>query len=267
MAAAISRFAFVLVLIAMAVVALKASHAADPGKQDALLEKLAPPPSAEALRQIPELDRKLLALRSYVRAGSGLVARWSWTDAQIRTFLASEDNKALLAEIAAVNTHFSAANPGYELYVHGTVRSLDEQLRKWNSNVSVGDAAAEILSGWRQKFGAAPETDALKPDEVRQWLKSFRLTKRANLAAPGLTSHGRALAIDFQVMKDGAIHAGANTAQIDKVWRAEGWDGKLKASIEAAGSSFSGPLTRPDEPWHYEFDPAAGEVAGDENSN
>lgn len=51
----------------------------------------------------------------------------------------------------------------------------------------------------------------------------------------------------------GHIYAGASSKQVESVWRAEGWDQKLKASIENAGPSFSGRLTNPDEPWHYDY--------------
>jgi hypothetical protein len=227
-------------------------HAGDAGL-DGLLSELAPPPSDQALAQIPELGRKLLALRSYVRYGDRIKTRWSWTDAQIAAFKASEAHTALRAEIAAVNEHFKAANPGYEIYVHGTVRSLDSQIAKWNSNKSVGAAAAGIEAAFQQKFADA---DKVKLEELRTWLRGYRPPKRANLAAPGLTLHGRASAIDFQVMKDGAIYAGANSRQVENIWRAEGWDEKLKASIAAAGPSFSGPLKNPDEPWHYTYTPA-----------
>jgi hypothetical protein len=56
--------------------------------------------------------------------------------------------------------------------------------------------------------------------------------------------------------EEGRIYAGANSKQVESVWRAEGWDQKLKASIEAAGPSFSGPLINPDEPWHYDYAPS-----------
>jgi hypothetical protein len=229
---------------------------------DAALAKLAPPPSDAALAQIPDAGRKLLALRSYVRYGAKIAERWSWTDDQIEAFKDSPEQQVLLAEIAAVNEHFKAANPGYEIYVHGTVRSLDEQLAKWNSNASVGEGAAEIAAAHQAEFGE----DGLQPDRIDvkklgAWLRRFQPSKRANLAAPGLTLHGRAHAIDFQVMKDGQIHAGANTKQVDSVWRAEGWDEKLKASMTAAGPSFSGPLKNPDEPWHYDYRPATATTA------
>jgi hypothetical protein len=212
---------------------------------------LAPPPSDEALARIPDQGRKLLALRSYLRVGPALAERWSWTDAEIKAFEASDEKKKLLAEIDAVKAHFKAANPGFEIYVHGTIRSLDEQIRKWNENESVGVAAQEILAAYTAAFA----TGAADPKKVSLWLRGFQSSKRANLAAPGLTLHGRASAIDFQVMKDGKIHAGANGKQVESVWRAEGWDVKLKASMDAAGPSFKGPLTNPDEPWHYDYVP------------
>lgn len=231
-------------------------HAEDDGL-DGVLSELAPPPSDQALAQIPELGRKLLALRSYVRYGDRIKTRWSWTDEQIAAFKASDAHTALRAEIAAVNEHFKAANPGYEIYVHGTVRSLDSQITKWNSNKSVGAAAADIEAAFQQKFADA---DKVKLEELRTWLRGYRPPKRANLAAPGLTLHGRASAIDFQVMKDGAIYAGANSRQVESIWRAEGWDTKLQASIAAAGPSFAGPLKNPDEPWHYTYTPADNHV-------
>lgn len=226
-------------------------HAAEAGSLHDVLTALAPPPSAEALVQIQDTGRKLLALRSYLRAGAGLSQRWSWTAEEIRAFDGSPEQKALLAEIDAVKAHFKAANPGFEIYVHGTTRSLDEQIAKWNANESVGAAAAGMFAAYQAAFGQAAA--APDPKKLAQWLRSYQPPARANLAAPGMTLHGRASAIDFQVMKDGRIHAGANTKEVESVWRAEGWDQKLKASITAAGPSFIGPLANPDEPWHYDY--------------
>jgi hypothetical protein len=229
---------------------------------DAVLTALAPPPSAEALVQIPDPGRKLLALRSYLRSGAELSKRWSWTAEEIKDFEGSPEQKALLAEIEAVKAHFKAANPGYDIYVHATIRSLDEQIAKWNANESVGAAAAEMQEAYRIAFreaAAAPD-----PKKLSQWLRSYAPPKRANLAAPGMTLHGRASAIDFQIMKDGRIHAGASTKEVESVWRAEGWDQKLKASMSAAGPSFIGPLANPDEPWHYDYSPKGNAAAATE---
>jgi len=223
-----------------------------------LLTELAPPPSDEALVEIPDIGRKLLALRSYMRARSKLADRWSWTEEEVKNFQGSAEQQALLTELAAVSAHFAQANPGYEIYVNTRVRSLDVQIRNWNSNESVGSAAEEILAAWKDEFGAdAQNSGKLDPAPLRTWLYHFTITNHANIAAPGLTLHGQARAIDFQVMQDGKIIAGANSQQIEKVWRTDKWDVRLKESILAAGPSFNGPLVSPNEPWHYDYDPTA----------
>lgn len=250
-----SALRFVLVLVVMLV-------SGDPGAGAEVADvpspaELAPPPSAEALAKIPDFGRKLLALRSYLRAGSRLPDRWSWSDAQIAAFEKTPEHEALAAEVAAVGAHFAACNPGHALYVHAKVRSLDVQIEHWNANESVGVAAAEIAQAWAAEFGGhdgAPGKS--QPSDMRRWLVSFKGSATANIAAPGLSPHGRARAIDFQIQSGGSIIAGADSRQIDTVWRAEKWDLRLLASVVAAGPSFYGPLTSPDEPWHFDYDPA-----------
>lgn len=211
-----------------------------------------------ALSQITDEGRRLLALRSYLRSGKILEERWSWSEAEIEAFRDSDEAVALNAEIAAVNAHFSAANPGHELYVHSRIRSLDTQIEHWNENESVGVAADEILTAWRAGLTDLTNADgALDTKAAAHWLKGFKPAKRANLAAPGLSRHGRAHAIDFQIKKDGTIIASTDSSDIETVWQQQGWEAKLKASIDAAGPSFSGPLQSPHEPWHYDYDPTA----------
>lgn len=248
----VQRLAAVMAAVLLITAPLRAESAA----LDEAMAKLAPPPSSEALALIPDQGRQLLALRSYLRYGPKIADRWSWTEEEIKAFEGSPGHKALLAEIAAVDAHFQSANPGYQLYVHGTTRSLNEQITKWNANESVGAGGAEILAAYQSAFGESAATP--DPAKLSKWLKGFQPAKRANLAAPGLTLHGRASAIDFQIMKDGKIYAGADTKKVESIWRAEGFDVKLKASMTAAGPSFSGPLENPDEPWHYEYNPKPG---------
>ncbi len=217
---------------------------------------LSPSPAKDTLLRIPDMGRRLLALRSYARFRAPLVTRWSWTEEEIKAFQGSDEQKALLAEVDAIKAHFAAANPGYELYAGTRVRSLDVQIRKWNANGSVGTGGAEILAAWEEKFGQAAEAGTPMPRKAFwQWIKSFRPSARARLAAPGLSRHGRARAIDFQIMKDGKIFGGTSVKAVVEIWRAQKWEEKLKASITAAGPSFSGPLKAPDEPWHYDYDP------------
>ena len=236
-----------------------AARAEDGGQLARLIPELAPSPANEALEQIPDIGRKLLALRSYVRAGSRLAKRWSWTEDEIKAFQGSAEQQALLAEVAAVSAHFAEANPGYEIYANTKVRSLDVQIEHWNSNESVKAAGDELLAAWEDGHGA-DTSESIDPKDLRRWLSGFKGTKRSNLAAPGLTAHGRGHAIDFQVMKDGQIIAGADSRQIETVWRAEKWDVKLKESMDAAGPSFSGPLTSPEEPWHYNYEPTPADA-------
>ena len=141
-------------MLAMFVVGLAGSAIAeDAASLDAVLAEIAPPPSDQALTQIPDPGRKLLALRSYVRYGAKIADRWSWTEEQIKAFQGSPEQQALLAAIAAVNEHFKASNPGYEIYVHGTVRSLDDQLASWNKNESVGRGRKRSLPPTRPRSG------------------------------------------------------------------------------------------------------------------
>ena len=224
---------------------------------EAIFETLAESPAKDALLQIPDPGRRLLALRSYARFRAPLVTRWSWTADEIEAYQGSAEQEALLKEVGEVAAHFAEANPGFELNMNTKVRSLDEQIRKWNKNTSVGVAGEEIHSAWGEKSGSA----AWRAKQFWRWLKRFKPSARARLAAPGLSRHGRARAIDFQVKKDGKIIAGTSSADIETVWRAEKWDEKLKASIAAAGPSFKGPLVSPDEPWHYDYDPEAKAAA------
>lgn len=214
----------------------------------------------ETLDEIPDPGRRLLALRSYLRAGSKLEERWSWSEAEIEAFQGSAAQQALLDEVGAISRHFAEHNPGYEIYVNTNVRSLEVQLKNWNENESVGAAGNEILLAWIDEFGTnAESTDHPDKGVLSKWLRHFKGEQRAHLAAPGLTLHGRGHAIDFQISQDGKLIAEADSGQIEAVWRAEGWDEKLKDSIAAAGPSFSGPLKSPDEPWHYNYDPDATE--------
>ena len=100
-----------------ATLALGPGLAAEPAALDAVLIKLAPPPSGEALPKIPDLGRKLLALRSYLRYGPKIAERWSWTDADIKAFQGSPEQKRLLADIAAVNRAFHGGQSGLRSFM------------------------------------------------------------------------------------------------------------------------------------------------------
>ena len=223
--------------------------------QQALAKSL-PLKAVDALANIPDPGRKLLAARSYYRSQSTLDKHWSWSEDQIIAFEGSPEQKVLLADIALIADHFATANPGYSLYMNMKVRSLDKQIVSWNTNASVAAAAGNLLSALENDPNIILNADNAKlPDQLKAWLSGHAPNPSPNLAAPGLSAHGQMHAIDFQISKNGSLIAQANSAEIDSIWRAQGWSAKLKASITAAGPAFEGPLTSPDEPWHYNYTP------------
>jgi hypothetical protein len=111
----------------------------------------------------------------------------------------------LWREIEQVREAFSAANPGYELWVNPEVRSLDTQLANWNGNLSVGQAAARLLADF-QRWLASSGTRSLSPSQqrqrVREFLTGYSPEPVPTLAAPGLSPHGQMRAVDFQIQRD-----------------------------------------------------------------
>jgi hypothetical protein len=63
-------------------------------------------------------------------------------------------------------------------------------------------------------------------------------------------------AVDFQVRQGNRTIAGPDSSVVNSVWIAQGWRDRLQAAVRASGSSFTGPLASPAEPWHYDYRPA-----------
>jgi hypothetical protein len=203
---------------------------------------------AAAIDRIEGAGRQLLALRSYVRSARAIADRWSWTQAQIDVYRESVEYRDLLAEIEKVRAQFAADNPGFTLYANTEVRSLDVQIARWNENQGVGVAAADL-------HAAACGVNSGKAEPFRKFLVEWQPDSPVPLAAPGLSQHGRARAIDFQIEQGRRLIAGADTSQIADIWATQGWSRKLNAAIRKASTKFQGPLTLPNEPWHYEYRP------------
>jgi hypothetical protein len=216
------------------------------------------PRAAETLDRIDGLDRQLLAMRSYLRAGASLGERWSWSQAQIDRYEGSALQRALESEIARVRAAFAAENPGYTLWVNPQVRSVELQVERWNENPSVAAAATAMLASIRREVAS---TEAPNPGgaTARDWfsgrLRSAVPTPTPTLAAPGLSRHGRMQAVDFQVKQGERVVAGPSQADIGPVWEAQGWCERLVRAVRTASDRFDGPLVTPNEPWHYEYEP------------
>ena len=207
-----------------------------------------PPRALATLQRIAGADRRLLAVRAYLRAGSSLDERWSWSQQQLDSYPTTAEAKLAAADIDAVIAAFSAANPGFTLGVNRLPRSLEVQIAHWNENRSVGITAAALVAALERQFSAA----AGAPDAaVRSALMQWQPPVAAALAAPGLSAHGQARAFDFQVERDGKVIAGIESASARQRWDAAGWTQKLRAAVASAGNRFAGPLASPYEPWHY----------------
>lgn len=209
-------------------------------------------PVADALRRIAGLDRRLLALRSYLRGETTLSDRWSWSQAQIESYRQSAEYRELLVEIEMIRARFEHDNPGYELYANTEVRSLDLQIQRWNENAGVGRVASTLARALCTRFNDKSELSA---DALRAALIDWQPPVPAPLAAPGLSWHGRARAIDFQIHRGRTLIAGPEVAKIADTWEAQGWSRRLHAAITAVSTRFKGPLQAPHEPWHYEYQP------------
>jgi hypothetical protein len=212
------------------------------------------PAVIDALHRIVGVDRRLLALRAYLRAGDTLSERWSWTQERLSAYPSTPEGKAAGIEIDAVAAAFAAANPGFTLQVNRQPRSLEVQITHWNENKSVGKTAAMLRAALERRVTA--NGTPLTADELREALIKWPGRAAAALAAPGLSAHGQARAFDFQVTHRGQVIAGTDVESAHRQWDAAGWTQKLRATISIAGNRFVGPLQSPYEPWHYSYTPA-----------
>jgi D-alanyl-D-alanine carboxypeptidase len=210
------------------------------------------PRAIDTLQRIRGANRRVLALRAYLRAGDSLSARWSWSQQQLAAYASTPEGKAAAADIDAVVAAFAKDNPGYDLQVNRQPRSLEVQLAHWNENASVAAVAETLARSLDRRFAgnASPA-----PAEIRDALLHWTPDSAAALAAPGLSAHGQGRAFDFAVARNGQIVAGLEAASAHSRWDDTGWTRKLHAAVIASGKPFVGPLQSPYEPWHYAYTP------------
>jgi hypothetical protein len=213
--------------------------------------------AADTLSRIQGSGRQLLALRAYLRAGGGLQRRWSWSQQDLVAYPSTPEGKVAAADIAAVESAFATANPGYVALANRMPRSLELQLSHWNDNESVASVAAALVASLEHQF----PTDAASPnaDQLRSALRDWTPPVAAPLAAPGLSAHGQGRAFDFRIDHKGKTVAGLDSASAHQQWDAAGWTRKLHAAVVASGRPFVGPLESPYEPWHYAYAPTGAQ--------
>jgi hypothetical protein len=223
---------------------------------DTAAASLAPAQRA-ALAAIEDVDRRRLAMTFYLRAGATIDARWAWSAARIDSYRESPEYAAALAEIDKIAAAFARENPGYVLYSNTEIRSLEQQLDRWQTVRSVGVAADELKDAMLAHLADDKNlASQASHDRFREFLIRWRASRAVTLAAPGMSLHGQGRAYDFQVRdQKGRTIAGPESASIATVWRGHGWAERVARAVRTGSASFSGPLTRPDEPWHFEYRP------------
>jgi len=226
-------------------------------------------------------DRRLLALRGYLRypqLNRGEMAdNWAWTDEKEQTFNRSPQKTEFDDAVAKVKREFRRLMPGYYLTGEVKARSLETQIRLWNSNKPIKDIAPVLKrkalreiarsSGNRTNRSLiyADDPAAADLELFRTWLAQDGLVASPTNATPGLSDHGQAKAIDFSVWKKGATRkekgvtitekdtqvAGQDSKTMQTVWKDPGFSDALKNAT--LGTKLTGPLLAPPEDWHYTF--------------
>jgi len=210
-----------------------------------------------ALSKITDEHRRNLAMTYYLRAGDSVPSRWSWTREQADAYQQSKEHSAVIAEIEKISDHFSLENPAYVLQANTRIRSLEDQLELWQTVGSVGEAASELRQDAleqlaQESYGRNPDDASIK--RFRAFLNAWRASRWPTVMAPGLSLHGQGRAYDFQILdKNGRTVADTSTSTIGSVWDEQGWTEKLSHAVHAASGKFVGPLLKPYEPWHYEY--------------
>lgn len=213
------------------------------------------PAKAQAtLQKMDGVPRRLLASRSYLRAGDRIETNWSWTSEQIEAFTHKREYRDLIKEVDAIRARFEEENPGYSLYANTQVRSLDTQLARWNTNRYVSRIGQSLQRAAKRElqwpsYEDVPDSDAI--ERFADFLRNWHPNPAAPLATPGLSLHGQLRAIDFQVVQAGKTVAPADIAVSQSIWEDQGWSAKLQNAM--ADTHFVGPLQIPHEPWHYEY--------------
>jgi|GEM_PF-2848792 len=228
----------------------------------------------EVLDQIPDLNRRLFCLHRYIRildkrSGKWIDERWAFTEGDYKEWKKSEDFKLRKRELREIQDRFTRSNKGYKLVAGSKFRPLDKQIDNWNKNKTVrlnSETYFDLALVEMKKpvyIGLDTFLDTQTPkcreDEVasiRSFYNFLNLKHRPKpslmVATPGFSNHGTGLAIDFVVKKDdGSVVVSATNAG---KWTSTGWGAKLATAMRGA-AHFSGPLTTPNEPWHWTFDP------------
>jgi hypothetical protein len=223
------------------------------------IDTLLPANVRGALGRIPSTSRRLLAMKYYLRRSREEIARkWAWSAEEIRRYRRSREYGEAAAELDKIRKRFGALNPGYAIEVKMEIRTLGEQIGKWNATGSIGRAAAEVIDTCLKLmadsagiFASGPTSESLAA--FITFLREYEPATIPTVAVPGLSQHGQLRAFDFRIVRGGRVVAGASTSSIPRAWDGAGWTERLGDAICSVSDRFFGPLYDPYEPWHYTY--------------
>lgn len=210
------------------------------------------------LDRIPDRRRRMLAVVHYLRLRDEVDSLWAWSEAERLAYQRTVRYQRTMADIQQVRRTFARLNPGYSLAADTAGRPLRTQLRFWNRERSVADAARELqdsLAAWLTDGTFPDSPDGAALGRFIERAAAYRAARLPTVAVPGLSLHGRLRAFDFAVLRRGRVVAGTTSATIDSVWDGRGWSERLREAVAGAGSDLAGPMETPREPWHYEYRP------------
>jgi len=251
--------------------------------------------AAATLKQISDLDRRMAAFWNYVRypknKGRSIADSWAWDKQQIAAYEKSAERREAQTAIATVIHLFSndpaikakgeADSAVYTLWGEPDPRPLETQLANWqrkdaDSVKDYGRVIREQLVKEMSACGMAPVNRGIVWDmDVQQVLKFGQMIEQYSdsssfgakspvFATPGLSDHGRSRAVDFKVLRKAngktEVYLGANSKKADR-WRSEACAQSLVRAVSTLNQRsgrtvFKGPLTSPDEPWHWVYQPS-----------
>jgi hypothetical protein len=184
--------------------------------------------------------------------GKQVVAQWAWTAEEQQRQLLDGTAKDLYQRASQVQKDFKETNLGYTLGIT-PLRSLAKQVKLWNENDTVQSAARKLVKDMLLVLSKGEYPDPATGQSTTQFataLRTAQVSPEPSSAAPGLSNHGRGMAVDFVVIRGGKVIADIKSEQIATVWQHGGWEQKL---IAAVGGRLKGPLPKPYEPWHWEL--------------
>ena len=166
-----------------------------------------PPFLRDTLGKLPDLERRTLALHRYLlkiskSSVAALRKQWAWSEQEFDDFKGSDEDKLLTKELASVRKAFNAANSGHKLRTGPKFRNLQQQIKNWNKNGSIGTNAKKYFPKVRKEIQRnGPDGSPLYPD------LSATMGQASKIASMLPSAPLPAIALPFALMAPGIVQA------------------------------------------------------------